>query len=338
MSADMDYIFLKFGKGNAEASSLSGRRPTARIYFDDHNEPEYRQGKLAKAQPQHFWSRGQTKASRQKTVMVVIHQGTVWLVQPAGEVAFGKRREIENEVWVTPKTMPVRVLAKAPNKEVPPVLARIASSQAHGRRTFTRVEHWGNRKAINWTLVNFERKKSRKWVPTGTEPDSERAEHWRRLNKKGKPNQGPAQLLECLGSTEMETLVARLLESAGCHVPAHRGGTLGEIDLFAWNDTKKPIDLGGLEIPAGERVSIQVKTWADGRRRSKAVDYLIGIGVKGSRALDQRWLLDQVRKSVGVRKWLVRSLHWLPRWLLALPEIRLVEDPAADFPIYPVLK
>ena len=36
-------------------------------------------------------------------------------------------------------------------------------------------------------------------------------------------NCNPEQLLDCLSSVELETLVAKIFEAAGCFVPAHRG-------------------------------------------------------------------------------------------------------------------
>lgn len=57
----------------------------------------------------------------------------------------------------------------------------------------------------------------------------------------------------------LETLVARLFEAKGCFVPAHHGGMMKDIDLFAHNDTSKPIRVGPLKIPASRSVSIQIK-------------------------------------------------------------------------------
>ena len=86
-------------------------------------------------------------------------------------------------------------------------------------------------------------------MPLGSETDADLPEHWRRLDEKGRSNQGAAQLLECLGSIELETLVAKLLGGARLPRASAPGGTLPDIDLFAWNDSRKALDLNGLKIP-----------------------------------------------------------------------------------------
>jgi hypothetical protein len=328
----MNYYFLKLGQGNSEVDSLRRRKPTASVYFDAKGEAAYERG-AGKSQPRAFWEAGK-KENRENTIMVVIHRATVWLLQPGGKVHFGKKIVESGPGWrVNRKEMPVKILARLPSKLVPPVLASMACSQAHGRRTFTGVGHWGDLKAIDSTLQHFGKAKHRRWVPQGNELDSEIAEHWRSFDEKGRINQGAAQLLECLRSTELETLVAKLVEAHGCHVPAHWGGTLGDIDLFAWNDSRDTVNLNGLKIPPHEKISIQVKSWAAGKRCPSAVDYLIGIGVKGKRALDENWVLAEVRKQPNVCRWMIRSLDWLPEWFLELPQFQLapfLSGPSSD--------
>jgi hypothetical protein len=168
--------------------------------------------------------------------MVVVHCAKIWLLRPGGEVRFAKKLKTRPG-RVNQKRMPVEVLVKLPSKSVPTVLASMACNQKYARRTFTEIDHWGNLKAIDWVLDGFSKRKATRWLPVVGEPESELPEHWR-------PSaQGAAQLIECLGSTELETLIAKLLEAHGCHVPAHRGGTLGDIDLFAWNDLSAPSSL-----------------------------------------------------------------------------------------------
>lgn len=319
----MDYFFIKLGKGNNEASSLEGKHPTASIYFDALGKSAYEKQNKGKSQAKLFIGCGK-KENRANTVMVVVHNATVWLLQPASEVEFSERRKSEEGSWHTKKTMSVKVLVKVPSKEVPPVLASIACSQFHARNTFTRITHWGNKKAIDYVLQKFGKDKTRTWFPSTNEADKKIEEHWRKLDEDGNPNQTAAQLLECLGSTEVETLLAKLLEDGGCHVPAHRGGTLGDIDLFAWNDTSSPLNLDGLKIGKDKRVTLQVKTWANEHKRNNTVDYLIGFGVKkGKRTFNEDWLLNQVKQRPLVLKWLKRSLDWLPEWYLNLEQFGL---------------
>jgi hypothetical protein len=317
----MNYYYLKLGHGNREADSLgeTGELGTASVYFDDLGEADYEAGKASNGQARDFFGCSKP-GNRNGAVMVVLHDGNAWLLRPAGKIRFGRPAKNGDGTWATKKTMPVRVLAKVPLSEVPPVLAGIGCNQFHGRRTFTPIGHWGNRKAIDCVLAQHAPTHARPPIYDGVAADASLDEHWRWLKpeddangKKGDRNQWPLQLLECLGSTEFETLVARLLEAHGCHVPAHRGGTLKDIDLFAWNDSMRGIDLGGLKIGSGRRISIQVKSSCKGSADSKGVDYLIGIGAKGDSAFDEVWLLKQVQRTPSVVQWLRRSLDWLPQ-------------------------
>ena len=293
----MNYFFLKIGKGNSEAIQwLEGRspnpfgRPAAVIYFDNLTEKDYRDGKGTR-QSRDFFEIGAKQELRNETRMVVVCRGEVWILKPAGKVTFMAEIERPDQSRCTPKAMPVDVLTRRPMKDVPPVLACIGVNQFYAQGTFRPINHWGNFKAIDWTVG-----------------PPFKGEHWD-LTKQGK-----AQLLECLGSVEFETLIAKLLEAKGCFVPAYRGGVIQHIDLFAHNDGKNDLDLGGLKIPAGKSSSIQVKTWSNGQAKSDAVDYLIGFDVK---PFDAEWVFKQVFECPSALAWLRRSLNWLPRELLS---------------------
>jgi hypothetical protein len=155
----MEYFFLKLGHSNREVEDrLSKPRPEAVVYFDGKGEKAYERGD-GKTQPRLFWERAKEEL-RQKTVMVVIHHANVWLLQPDGKVRFGKRFTKDENWRVTPKVMPVKILAKLPSKFVPPVLASMACNQQCARRTFTKIPDWGNLKAIDYVLQCGENPKS----------------------------------------------------------------------------------------------------------------------------------------------------------------------------------
>jgi len=125
-------------------------------------------------------------------------------------------------------------------------------------------------------------------------------------------SQGPAQLLECLGSTELETLVAKLFEAHRCHVPAYLGGTLRDIDILAYNDEPRPLDMNGIRIEPRGRISLQVKGWSN-KHRSDAVDYLISLSPHPDpKSFGPEWLLQSVQQIPSVVAWMKRSLSWLP--------------------------
>jgi hypothetical protein len=123
----------------------------------------------------------------------------------------------------------------------------------------------------------------------------------------------PARLLECLSSVELETLVAKTFEAAGCFVPAYRGGYVRDVDLFAFNDQIAEIKLDGLSIPPQSGISIQVKGRTKMKDCPESVDCLIGFSVsKSPKCFDEEWLLNQVKSFPSVVDWLRRSLNWLP--------------------------
>jgi hypothetical protein len=221
--------------------------------------------------------------------MVVIDAGEVWVLKPAGEVKFLPSEPNEEGHPHTPKAMPVAIVTRLPCKAVPTVLAGIGANQYYTRGTFRALNDWGNFKAVDWAASRVGR-----------------GGHW------NLDANGPDQLLECLGSTELETLVARLFEAQGCFVPAHRGGLMKDIDVFAHNDGAKPIRMGSLLIPARGSISVQVKRWADGMKCPSNVDCLVGLGVTGPNTIDAGQLLHLVREAPSVARWLRRSLDWLP--------------------------
>ncbi|MBI4026742.1 MAG: hypothetical protein HY360_17295 [Verrucomicrobia bacterium] len=215
------------------------------------------------------------------------HHGKIWILKPAGEVYHEPPKRHSNKDRYIPKVMPVKILTERDSLDVPAILAGIHANAYLGRGTFREITHWGNIKAIECVLG--------RGIP------------------KDHVDEGPSQLLECLGSTELETLVAKLLESAGCFVEAYRGGTRLAVDVVAHNDQDREICLGTLVVKPKKRVTIQVKGWTDLVQTNEGVDYIVGLIEKpGKRALDSAWLLEQVKQKPPVAAWLRRSLRWLP--------------------------
>jgi hypothetical protein len=293
----MEYFYLKIGEGNGLARDwLAGKnplhRPAAVIWFDNYSQQQYRQGK-GKAEPRSFWQRGQKKFYNE-TLMVVVHDGEIWILRPAGRVRF-LRSEKAGNARRTPKVMPVKVLAHRNAKDVSPVLTCITANQYLTRGTFRRIhDDWGNYKAIDCVVGS--RQVGDHWEPA---------------------KQGAGQLLECLASTELETLIAKLFEAHGCFVPAYRGGAMKDIDLFVHNDGDRAIHLGGLQVPPKQRVSVQIRRWSNDFTKPSCVDYLVGLDVKGHNSFDADWILARVKECPPVASWLRRSLDWLPRTFLS---------------------
>ena len=305
----MNYYYLKIGEGNVLASDwLSGKntlgKPAAVIFFDLHEEAAYvAKSKDLKSQARDFYECGLT-ANRENSRFVVIFDGNIWILKPAGGVQFLRPKpEDTGGESLLRKAMPVDVLATINLSEAPLLLAGMPADQYLCRGTFRRIGHWGNLKALDMVL-----KKACK-----IEPDAN-ADHWK------EKDQTADQLLECLGSTGLETLVARIFEEAGCFVPARTGGSMKDIDLFAHNDRAESLTVGPAKgepivIEAGKRISLQVKMWPKGKDREKSpiVDALVGIDVKGPATFDSKWILATAKRYPATKQWLARSLDWLPQ-------------------------
>lgn len=287
----MTYYHIKIGKGNREADRwLGGRspldRPAAVIYFDDLPEEEYENGG-GTPRARDFWLCGRNP-QRQKSAFVLIRAGEVWFLRPAGPVRFlptvrhGRRR-------ILPKAMPVEILKKVSTKEVPFVLATMPTNRFLSSGTFRKIGHPGNLRAIDVVLGNPQR---------GPLWEGDRGE--------------PERLIQCLASVEFETLVARIFEAAGCHVPAYRGGCIQDIDIVARNPTGRTLSLGGVHIRPRESLSCQVKLQLKGERRPEGADVVVCGERSGDGVLGADWVLDRVLEAPPVREWLRRSLAWLP--------------------------
>lgn len=260
-------------------------RPAA-VIFDQCTIEEIRNGKSDR-QAKDFYE-SSLPPVRDQILMIVVGGRKAWFLKPAGDLIEHNSPTDTVNLW---KIMPVKIEAVRELKDIPPVLAGINANRNLSSGTYREITNWGNIKAIYCSLN----------LPLPNE----------HLNAE---NCSAARLLACLSSVELETLVAKLLEGAGCFVPAYRGGNGRDVDLFAHNDQNTDVNLDGLVIRSQKRISIQVKGWTDLKECPKTVDCLIGFGVpRSSNCFDDKWLLSQVKACPKVATWLRRSLSWLPQ-------------------------
>ena len=299
---NMSYFYLKLGVGNSMVEQcLGSTRPHAFIFFGDTKIEDYQDNGGAK-EVRAFIGCGEAPKS---SLFIVIHDGKIWFLRPAGEVMFGNRIEKEDGEWHTPKRMHVEIIGGGPRSlvDVPEVLATLPANQYLARGTFRQITDWGSLKAID--------------VAAGIPRNGE---HW-------DPEQQTAdQILECIGSPAMETLVAKILEGNGCFIPAHRGGMLKDIDIIAHNDSSQEKRIGEMVIPAKSAKTIQVKRWATGVVKPRAADYLVGIDAKGLGGLGASWILAEAKKCQAVWQWFTRSIGWLPASFVQSPQVSAIFD------------
>lgn len=287
------YFYSKIGDGNYLAQDyLAGHNelgaPAIPIYFDGTpaNETDFLSGNSAKEQGRLFFECGASPSDKN---VVVIHNGKVTVASPTSNVIFKKSTKHKDHIGYV-KLLPITIKSRPLSiTEVPAILASMTANRYYYNGTFREIKDMGNLNALQY-VTN------------------------RPISNPAKPSL--AHLLECLSSFELETLVAKLLEEAGCFVPAYRGGNMKGADLFAYNDTNSVINIAGLTIPHGRKgVSIQVKRSNNKLSNPPAgIDYLVGIKVKsGSNNFDQTWFLNSLNTSSATKGWLKRSLSWLPQ-------------------------
>ena len=302
----MRYFFHKLGKGNCEVARFLGDAragDTGRIviYFGEASIADCLNNKVG-ADAKEFCETG-LKAPNSDVRVVVVAQREFWIVEPTGAVeAIG----IEpNEVGESNllKAMPVRVLVRKAVAEVPHLLASMASNAYWSRGTFREIgkappadsrrlswDGWSHQFAIELQLPKAKRRFPQ-LVPEGPE------------------------LLRLLSSVELETLVAKVFEEAGCFVPAYRGGTMADVDIIARNEHHRPVQLGTLQIPARQNLAIQVKSWM--RDPPRVVDGVFFVSLNLHRhdqgkGWDAAALWSVLMTCPQTTGWLKRSLDWLP--------------------------
>jgi hypothetical protein len=285
------FFYAKIDKGNKLADTyLSGdneiKIPAIPIYFncDYDNKDDFLKYGEANEQGRNFFECGTNTTDK---YILIIDKGTLIIATPSGDIQFARStKQIGNNGFV--KLLPINIIVKRSLVAVPSILASMTSNAYYYTGTFREIRDRGNINAIESVLGVF--------------------------NSYTSPKGSPHAILECLGSIEIETLVAKILEEHGCFVPAYRGGAIKDADIIACNDSSKIINISGLRInPNGSGVTIQVKRSSELVRPPLGINYLVGVHIKkGINCFDATWLIKTVNGLKTTKIWLKRSLSWLP--------------------------
>lgn len=292
----MKYYYHKLGTGNNlfEKYLINNKNPIKKpaiaIFYGRLEKKDIVDNKLdnykAKRQIREFYERSLSE-NRKETVVIIIYQGKIYFVQPIEEL-YDYDPGPKEDIY---KIVPVKIVKEVKTAEIPSILAGITANAYLYTGTFREITNWGNIKAIcsvlNHSLPN---------------------EHL--LAK----NINDFRLLECLGSIELETLIAKIFEANECFVPAHRGGNLKDVDLFIHNLSSKEKNISGLIIPAGKKISIQIKN-SSNNHYHPSVDYLIDLSDNNrKKCFGNKWIMDSLinSKSTKLLSWFKNSLNWLP--------------------------
>lgn len=276
------HFFTKIGPGNSLAPALLGEErlggPTVAGFFRsvrlpeirDHN-PDTRPRFSYQAIDLHRWALGELEGYG-----VNLAQGIFRILEPTGAMYEMERDLFEKTVGPTPnaddvpKVVPVRIVYQERITHIPTVLTQINANRRLSSSTFKEITgDFGLALAIDYLLF----KGGLLQVYPRSTPETRTMEH----------------LLHCLGGNELITVVARLLQEHRLYVPAPNGGFVKNIDLFAYNDGARPVDLAGLRVPGRSAfrsgaVTIQVRAAAQETQPQvpPEVDYLVQLNAENA--------------------------------------------------------
>lgn len=289
----MRFAYAKIGAGNSEIDEylLNEGDTFIPIYFDDRysNREDFLKHGKAKEQGKLFFEFGSNPAEK---CVVVAARGLLHLFKPIGPVVFRNKGNPDgSDRWV--KLLPVSLIKSWPVSAVPAVLAGINANRYYSSGTFREIKSPGNIEALKY-LLGVENSTSTK----------------RTL----------AETLSLLGSVELETLIARILDEHHFFVPAHHGGTMQDADLFAHNDMAEPIKLSNLIVPGRSSISIQVKLTSKFTKKPAGIDYVVCVNGKPHPwQLNSSWIDETLQISPNTTAWLKRSIQWAaPEFLRTL--------------------
>jgi hypothetical protein len=331
---NVQHYFSKIGPGNSLAPALLEEQrlgdPVLAGFFRSVRLPEIRDHNRDQrprfsyqAIDLHRWAQGELPG-----YAVNLAQGIFRIMEPTGAMYEMERDLFQKTVGPTPNTddvpklVPVRIIHEERITHIPTVLSQINASRRLSSSTFKEITgDFGISLAIDYLLFKGGILEQ---YPRST-PETRTMEH----------------LLQCLGSNELITLIARLLQEHGLYVPAPNGGFVKNIDLFAFNDRPRTIDLAGLCVPGRSvfrsgAITVQVRDSSQETRPevSPEVDYLIQLNAETStsdsgRVLNRAWIETMLRRSPETRTYLDRVLRWVP---FAGSIIRALEAPTPAAP------
>lgn len=309
----MQYYYLKNGKHNSLVRPLlvdykkyDFKNPSAAIFFGNCTLDDLKNGKEGideQAISFYKWCTGIIEA-----LAIVVSDGKIWILKPIDDLM---EMEINEFKKIVPfkygsnndivKLSSVKVLYSDVLKNIPVVLANIGANQYLIRGTFRDIDekYFGNILAIESLL------KQRGIISTFSYSNSPEEITFRKI-------------LTCLASIELETLIAKLLEEMGLFIPAYFGGTMKDIDLFAYNKSNRRFDIDERILNPGDKISMQIKGVLRTPYEIKPdnVDYLFQVdGKLDAGLLNADWLKRQLSKSRHTKKWLLDLLDWLPQEL-----------------------
>jgi hypothetical protein len=267
--------------------------------------------KAARAQLFDFLSIVQcNNANANKTVFITVDSGFVWIYSPEEGPFTGDRFSLPEKHgggFDTAKYYRYDLIKKTKVSQVPLILASMKSNQHFSRRTFAEIGDIksGNRQRYAGNIAAL-------LSVMGYWPDGFKIDP-----------------VDALSSIELETLVSKIFEEKGCHVPAARGGSLPDIDLFVF---PPQLGLPSLREPGSERAySVQIKlsvgdssewrklkNWCDLDNGNilitlqRDAEIPKSISFPPGALLTREWVVAALRECRSTNNWFEKVIGWLP--------------------------
>ena len=200
-----------------------------------------------------------------------------------------EKRERKTQIH-PPKGFKIKMIAKESLKHCPLVLVTIKSNQWMARGTFKEIKDdnpllFGSYLAMNYLIG-------------GSKKQQEVADF--------------REYLQCLSSIEFETLIAKIYESKGYHVPAYKGGFMKNFDLFCTKDGEGTVSLQ-IKLYLKSKHAKIIKEFND------TLFYCVNSEIKNKSITNIRNhsdILDDLnnlkeKEREKVKRWLEKTLDWV---------------------------
>ncbi len=234
--------------------------------------------------------------------IISISPNYLWMYQVTGDPKDESPIFLKDGSSDIPKIRDISNIKKINLGEAPFIIASMRVNQAFCRNTFLQInpdKYIGNCVALDYLLFkNSNRKYSE---------------------------------LDCLSALELETLIAKIFEESGFFVPAYRGGSLKDVDIYAEKIASSGAPSLSSLFDDVTRIEIQIKKHIDEKftmkimkswRRSSSQDkeklcrILISSDTTVETSIENGvfgpdWITQSLKKLPITSEWLKKSLRWL---------------------------
>ncbi|QWU99332.1 hypothetical protein [Francisella salimarina] len=267
------YFFSKCGAGNRDFKKYVLDSNSPSIFINYEVESKDRESFLAKnsakSQGKYFF---ECSDNLDTSFIISIYEQKIYIMKPISEVQFAYNEDVKGYL----KHLPIKIMEELELAKIPSILAGIMCNRHYSSGTFREIKNFGNIQAIKKIL--------------GQDIDKSCYNY-----------------LDCLGSVEFETLIAKIFEEKGFYVPAYRGGYIKDYDLIAKNISNNVISIFDKKIKPNDFLYIQVKLKTN-KLCGEDQKNILNISL-----YDHKKILKELQSLKNTYEWLKRALSWIEK-------------------------